>query len=72
VADDGSATVRRVGKVSSMLHGQRTARGELGRRSPWSCSRRRRRSDSDGRGTRTATVGRAASARSLSGRRWRA
>jgi hypothetical protein len=40
-----------------MLHGQRTARGELGRRSPWSCSRRRRRPDSDSRGAQTATVG---------------
>jgi hypothetical protein len=57
VAGGGSATVRWEGRVSSTLHGRRTARGELGRRSPWSCSRRRRRPDSDGRGARTATVG---------------
>jgi hypothetical protein len=57
--------------VSSTLHGRRTARGELGRRSPWSCSRRRRRpGSSDGsdalgqrgvassdRGARTRPVG---------------
>jgi hypothetical protein len=43
--------------VSSTLHGRRTTRGELGRCSPWSCSRRRRRPDSNGRGARTATVG---------------
>jgi hypothetical protein len=35
VACGGPATVRREGKVSSTLHGRRTARGELGRRSPW-------------------------------------
>jgi hypothetical protein len=35
VAGGGPATVRREGKVSSMLHGRRTARGELGQRSPW-------------------------------------
>ncbi len=57
VAGGGPATARREGKVSSTLHGRRTARGELGRRSPWSCSRRRRRPDSDDRGARTATVG---------------
>jgi hypothetical protein len=57
VAGGGPVTVRREGRVSSTLHGRRTTRGELGRRSPWSCSRRRRRPDSDGRGARTATVG---------------
>jgi hypothetical protein len=57
VAGGGPATVRREGRVSSTLHGRRTVRGELGRRSPWSCSRRRRRPGSDGRGARTATVG---------------
>jgi hypothetical protein len=35
VVGGGPATVRREGKVSSALHGRRTARGELGRRSPW-------------------------------------
>jgi hypothetical protein len=35
VAGDSPTTVRREGKVSSTLHGRRTARGELGRRSPW-------------------------------------
>jgi hypothetical protein len=57
VAGGGPVTVRREGKVSSTLHGRRTAREELGRRSPWTCSRRRRRSYNDGRGARTATVG---------------
>jgi hypothetical protein len=57
MAGGGPAMVRREGKVSSTLHGRRTARGELGRRSPWTCSRRRRWLDSDGRGARTATVG---------------
>jgi hypothetical protein len=50
VAGGGPAMVRREGRVSSTLHGRRTVRGELGRRSPWSCSRRR------GGGGRTATV----------------
>jgi hypothetical protein len=45
------------GRVSSTLHGRRTTRGELRRHSPWSCSRRWRRPDSDGRGARTATIG---------------
>jgi hypothetical protein len=52
VAGGGPVTARREGKVSSMLHGRRTARGELERRSPWTCSRRWRRSgrsDSEGR-----------------------
>jgi hypothetical protein len=35
VAYGGPATVRREEKVSSTLHGRRTARGELGRRSSW-------------------------------------
>jgi hypothetical protein len=35
VVGGGPATVRREGKVSSTLHGRRTTRGELGRRSPW-------------------------------------
>jgi hypothetical protein len=33
------------------------ARGELGRRSPWTCSRRRRRPDSGGRGAQIVTIG---------------
>jgi hypothetical protein len=49
VVGGGPATERREGKVSSTLHGRRTMRGELGRRSPWTCSRRSGRSDSDGR-----------------------
>jgi hypothetical protein len=57
VAGGGPVTVGREGKVSSILHGRRTARGELGRRSPWTCSRQRRRPYSDCRGARTATVG---------------
>jgi hypothetical protein len=56
VADDGPATARREGKVSSTLHGRKTARGELERRSPWMCSRRQRRPDNGGRGARTATI----------------
>jgi hypothetical protein len=43
VAGGGPVTARREGRVRSTLHGRRTARGELGRRSPWSCSRWRRR-----------------------------
>jgi hypothetical protein len=35
VVGGGPAMVRQEGKVSSTLHGRRTARGELGRRSPW-------------------------------------
>jgi hypothetical protein len=79
VAGGGPATVRREGRVSSMLHGRRTMRGELGRRSPWSCSRRRRRPGSDGRlrtgcrrgqDERGEAVGRPTSARALLGR-WR-
>jgi hypothetical protein len=35
VAGGGPTTVRREGKVSSMLHGRETTRGRLGRRSPW-------------------------------------
>jgi hypothetical protein len=35
VAGGGPATGRREGEVSWMLHGRRTARGELERRSPW-------------------------------------
>jgi hypothetical protein len=57
VASGGPTMVRREGRVSSTLHGRRTARGELGRRSPWSCSRWRRHPDRDGRGARTATIG---------------
>jgi hypothetical protein len=74
VAGGGPATVRWEGRVRSTLHGQRTVRGELGRRSPWSCSRQRRRpgngdgSDALGqrgvassdRGARTQPVGAAA------------
>jgi hypothetical protein len=56
VAGGGPSTARREGKVSSTLHGRRTATGELGRRSPWTCSQWRRWPDSDGCGARTATV----------------
>jgi hypothetical protein len=35
MASGGPTTVRREGKVSSMLDGRETARGRLGRRSPW-------------------------------------
>jgi hypothetical protein len=57
VAGGGPTTARREGRVSSTLHRRKTARGDLGRRSPWSCSRRRRRLGSDDRGARTVTVG---------------
>jgi hypothetical protein len=56
VASGGPAMGRREGEVSLTLHRQKRREGAR-LRSPWACSRRQRRPDSDGRGARTTTVG---------------
>jgi hypothetical protein len=45
---------RREGEVSSTLHGRKTARGGLGRRSPWTNVTTAETADSDELQTRTA------------------